>query len=107
MRASSIGFSAKSVTGVEVQSGVAVEQNITLETEAIQVGALEVTASAERGSVNRALDQQRTATAIVNSVTADVLSARLHITTQRRSGATSTQSASTPQLRSSASIAER
>ncbi|MGH7459490.1 MAG: TonB-dependent receptor domain-containing protein [Longimicrobiales bacterium] len=74
LRVSSIGFAAKVVTGVVVEAGGVVEQSITLETEAIQVDVLEVTAAAERGSVNRALDQQRTATAIVNAITAEQIS---------------------------------
>lgn len=71
LRVSSLGYAAKSITDVAVQGGGVVEQNISLETEAVSIEALEVTAAAERGSVNRALDQQRTATNIVNAVTAE------------------------------------
>lgn len=70
LQAASLGFGVKTITGVEVGAG-AVEQNITLETAAIEIGGIEVTAAAERGSVNRALDQQRTASGIVNAVTAE------------------------------------
>ena len=71
LRATSIGFAVKSVSDIEIDAGRAAEQNIALETEAVSIGAIEVTAAAERGSVNRALDQQRTATGIVNAVTAE------------------------------------
>jgi outer membrane receptor protein involved in Fe transport len=74
LRASSIGYSPKTVIGIVVTAGGVIEQNLTLDTEAVQLGALQVSAAAERGSVNRALDQQRTATAIVNSVTAEQIS---------------------------------
>ncbi|HEY0671116.1 MAG TPA: TonB-dependent receptor, partial [Longimicrobiales bacterium] len=71
LRATSIGYAEKTVNDVEVAADKAVEQNISLQTEAVMIGALEVTAAAERGSVNRALDQQRTATGIVNAVTSE------------------------------------
>ncbi|HET9440516.1 MAG TPA: carboxypeptidase-like regulatory domain-containing protein, partial [Longimicrobiales bacterium] len=71
LRATSIGYAEKTVNDVEVDAGRAIEQNISLQTEAVKLGALEVTAAAERGSVNRALDQQRTATGIVNAVTSE------------------------------------
>lgn len=74
IRALSIGYAAKTITEVNVPASAAVEQNISLETDAIAISALEVTAAAEKGSVNRALDQQRTSTAIVNSVTAEQIS---------------------------------
>lgn len=71
LRVSSLGYASKSVTGIAVQGGTVVEQNISLEAEAVAVEAVEVTAAAERGSVNRALDHQRTASGIVNGVTAE------------------------------------
>jgi hypothetical protein len=74
LRATSLGYSTKSVTDIEVELGNAVEQNITLQTEAVAISAIEVTAAAERGSLNRALDQQRTASGIVNAVTAEQIS---------------------------------
>lgn len=71
LRVTSLGYATKSVSDIDVDAGRAVEQNISLETEAVAVDAIEVTAAAERGSVNRALDQQRMATGIVNAVTAE------------------------------------
>ena len=71
LRASSIGYAVKTVTDIAVPANSAVEQNIALDTKAVEVAALEVTASAERGSVDRALDLQRTATNIVSSITSE------------------------------------
>lgn len=68
---SSLGYASKNISGVLVEAGDVVEQNVSLETEAVAIDAIEVTAAAERGSVNRALDQQRNATSIVNAVTAE------------------------------------
>ncbi len=66
-----IGYTPKTVTGILLTDGQSLEQNVTLTTAAIQLAAQTVTASAERGSVADALDAQRTATGIVNSVTAE------------------------------------
>ncbi len=74
LKISSIGFSPKTIIGIVMAAGSVIEQNVALNEEAVQLKALEVTAAAERGSVNRALDQQRTATGIVNSVTAEQIS---------------------------------
>lgn len=71
LRVSSIGYATKTVTGVNVNSSGVVEQNISLETEAVAITGIEVTAAAERGSVNRALDHQRTATSIVSAITSE------------------------------------
>jgi outer membrane receptor protein involved in Fe transport len=64
-----LGYQPKSITGVVVQAGRTVEQDVALTTATVQLQAIAVTASAERGSVNAALDAQRTATGIVNAVT--------------------------------------
>ena len=74
LRAQSIGYASKTITSVDVPASAAVEQNITLDASAVAIAGIEVTAAAERGSVGRALDMQRTATAIVNSVTAEQIS---------------------------------
>jgi len=66
-----IGYQAKTITGLVVPAGGSVEQSIALGTATVQLQAVSVTASAERGTVNEALDKQRTATGIVNSVTAE------------------------------------
>ena len=66
-----IGFVPKNVTGILLGANQTIEQNISLVTSATQVAATVVTAAAERGSVNEALDQQRTAVGVVNSITAE------------------------------------
>lgn len=66
-----IGFAPKTVTGIFLDPGVTLEQNISLETATVQLAAQIVTASSERGSVSSALDQQRNATGIVSAVTAE------------------------------------
>lgn len=74
LQVQSLGYGAKTVTDVVVPAGETVEQNVTLEAQAVALDAIEVRAAAERGSVNRALDQQRTATNIVSSITAEQIS---------------------------------
>ncbi len=71
LRIENLGYAPKTITNVVVPTGGAVEQNITLESQALQLEAIEVSAAAERGSVMRALDLQRTATNIVSTVTAE------------------------------------
>ncbi|HEX6306991.1 MAG TPA: TonB-dependent receptor [Longimicrobiales bacterium] len=71
VRARSIGYGEKTVTSVVVRPGVTVEQNIALESAAVELSAIEVTAAAERGSVARALDTQRNAAGIVNAITSE------------------------------------
>jgi hypothetical protein len=71
LRLQSLGYGVKLVTDIAVPAAGAIEQNVTLEQQVVELAALEVSAGAERGSVSRALDQQRTATAIVNAVTAE------------------------------------
>jgi outer membrane receptor protein involved in Fe transport len=66
-----IGFVAKTVTGLPLPAGATLEQNVTLTQSVAQLGTQVVTASIERGTVNEALDQQRTAVAVVNAVTAE------------------------------------
>jgi TonB-dependent receptor len=66
-----LGYQAKTVTGVLVTAGAAVEQNVALDAATVQLQTTVVNAAAERGTVSAALDQQRTATGIVNAVTAE------------------------------------
>ncbi|MBK6488227.1 MAG: TonB-dependent receptor [Gemmatimonadetes bacterium] len=66
-----IGFTPKTVTGIMLEAETSLEQNVTLTTAAIQLASQTVTASAERGSVNEALDAQRTATGVVNAITSE------------------------------------
>ena len=69
-----LGYSAKRVADVSLESGETIEQNITLSASTVDLGTTVVTAAAERGTVNEALDRQRNASAIVNSVTAEQIS---------------------------------
>jgi len=71
LRAQSIGYADLVVATVRVTAGSVVEQTLTLEPAAVQIGAISVTAAAERGSVARALEQQRASTAIVSAITAE------------------------------------
>jgi outer membrane receptor protein involved in Fe transport len=66
-----LGFAPKTITGILLNAGQTLEQNITMQPATVQLQAMSVTAAAERGTVDEALDQQRTATAIVSSVTAE------------------------------------
>lgn len=69
-----IGYAAKTVTGVLVPAGSALELDITMEGAKTELTAVTVSAASERGSVNSALDAQRTATGIVNAITAEQIS---------------------------------
>jgi outer membrane receptor protein involved in Fe transport len=66
-----LGYAPKTVTGILLDAGQTLEQNVTMQTATVQLQAMQVTAANERGTVNEALDQQRTATGIVSSVTAE------------------------------------
>ncbi|MBL8958995.1 MAG: carboxypeptidase regulatory-like domain-containing protein, partial [Gemmatimonadetes bacterium] len=69
-----LGFQPKSVTGILLEAGKTVEQNVTLEAATITLTAQVVTASAERGSVNEALDAQRVAVGVVSAITSEQIS---------------------------------
>ena len=69
VQARRIGYSPKGIAGVQVVGGQAVEQVISLQPATVQLEAVTVSVSAERGTVNEALDRQRTATGVVNSIT--------------------------------------
>ena len=64
-----IGFRPKTITGLMLPPDEIVEQIISLEEAKLVLQSEVITAAAERGSVNAALDRQRTATGIVNAVT--------------------------------------
>jgi outer membrane receptor protein involved in Fe transport len=74
VRVRMIGFAPKLVTGVTVPSGRTVAQDVALAATAVQLAEIAVTAQAERGTVNRALDEQRNAVNIVNAVSAEQIS---------------------------------
>jgi hypothetical protein len=62
-----IGYAAKTVGGVAV-NGEPAQVDVSLSPSAIQVDAVQVTADVERGSVARALEEQRSATQIVSAI---------------------------------------
>jgi outer membrane receptor for ferrienterochelin and colicin len=66
-----LGYQPKTVTGLQLDAGATLEQDITLSAATVQLEMTVVTADAERGSVNAALDAQRNATGIVNSITSE------------------------------------
>lgn len=66
-----LGYQPKTVTGLQLDSGETLEQDISLAPATVQLEMTVVTADAERGSVSAALDAQRNATGIVNSVTSE------------------------------------
>jgi TonB dependent receptor/CarboxypepD_reg-like domain/TonB-dependent Receptor Plug Domain len=71
IQARRIGYAPKTITGIMLTADGAIEQNVSLSTASVRLTAQVVTASAERGTVNEALDRQRSATGIVNSVTSE------------------------------------
>src|SRR5688572_22759965 len=66
-----IGYQPKTVTGLQLDAGATLEQDIVLSPATVRLEATVVTADAERGSVNAALDAQRNATGIVSAITAE------------------------------------
>ncbi|HEU5260073.1 MAG TPA: TonB-dependent receptor [Gemmatimonadales bacterium] len=66
-----IGYSSKFVAAVSVQAGATTLLNVTLGTAAVELEGITVTAEQERGSVSYALNQQRTANQIINTVTSE------------------------------------
>ena len=71
IRVRMIGYTPKVVTGVTVEEGRVVEQDVTLTAQVVELEELTVTASAEQGTVARALDEQRTALGVTNAITTE------------------------------------
>jgi outer membrane receptor protein involved in Fe transport len=69
-----IGFQAKVVQGIEVPAAGAVEQNVALAAQAVELEEITVAAAEERGSVNRALEEQRSARNVVSAITQEQIS---------------------------------
>lgn len=63
-----IGFSPKTVTGLVLAAGQALEQNIALSAVELKLAAVVVTSQKERGSVSEALDAQKKAAGVVSSI---------------------------------------
>jgi hypothetical protein len=66
-----IGYAPKTVTGLYLEAGQTLVQDISLTAATFQLTAQVVTADAERGSVNSALDAQKNSVNVVSSVTAE------------------------------------
>ncbi len=63
-----LGFSKKTVTGVVVDEGSTISMDIALETQAIEMDAITVSAAREQGSTAFLLDQRASATAMMDAV---------------------------------------
>ncbi|MDX1567375.1 MAG: TonB-dependent receptor [Longimicrobiales bacterium] len=63
-----IGYGTKTVTGVQVQPGGTTRLDITLESSAVEIEELVVSATRERGSSAFLMDQRRTAASMVDAV---------------------------------------
>jgi hypothetical protein len=68
--ASHIGHAPKTVSGLQV-TAAGLELDISLSTQAIGLQGITVTAGRERGSVSRALDEQRNAAGVVSAITSE------------------------------------
>ena len=66
-----LGYQPRTITGLQLAVDATLEETIELSQSVVQVAAQEVRATANRGTVEAALDEQRNATGVVNSVTAE------------------------------------
>ena len=64
-----LGYTPKTVTGVNVPAGGSVTTDVALTEAAAELEGITVTAERERGSVSRAMDEQRTALNVTSVVT--------------------------------------
>lgn len=71
IRVRMIGYQAKVVAGLSLTEGGILVQDVTLSAQIVEVEAITVAAGAEAGSVDAALEKQRTATGIINAVSAE------------------------------------
>jgi hypothetical protein len=69
-----IGYQAKTITGLMLPAGGAIEQNITMNVASVQLTTQTVTASAERGSVSDALARQKKSSNVLNEITSEQIS---------------------------------
>lgn len=74
LQARLIGYQPKTVTGIILPADKSHQQDITLEQSAAILTATVVTATSERGTVNEALNTQKTAIGIVSAVTVEQIS---------------------------------
>jgi hypothetical protein len=71
LRVRRLGFRMKVVSNIVVKSGGVTEQNIALETGAVELEAMRVTSEAERGGVARMLTEQRDASGVTSGISRD------------------------------------
>jgi hypothetical protein len=71
-----LGYAQKTVTGVEVAAGQVATLDITVESQAIAVEGIRVSAERERGSTAYLLDERRTSEAMVEAVGSAEISKR-------------------------------
>ena len=74
LQARRLGYQAKQITGLKLETGKTLDQPLAMDQTAVALSAVVTNAEAERGTVNAALDQQRNATAIVSSLGAEQIS---------------------------------
>jgi TonB-dependent receptor len=74
VRARYIGFRPKVVEGITVPAGGTATQDITLAAQIVELEEISVSASAEQGTVARALEEQRYATGVVSAITQEQIS---------------------------------
>ncbi|MEZ4585161.1 MAG: carboxypeptidase regulatory-like domain-containing protein [Gemmatimonadales bacterium] len=67
----SIGYTAKTVSGISVPAGGTVSQDVSISATVFEIAELTVSAELERGSVAAALDEQRTSIGVTNATTAE------------------------------------
>ena len=66
-----IGYGPKTITGLIVPANGTIEQDVSLASADVQLAAVSVTATKEKGTVSEALNQQKNATNVVNAITAE------------------------------------
>ena len=71
LRLQMLGYETKTVYGLFSVAGRTVEQDVTLPTQVVQIEGITVAAAAERGSVQRALDQQRNAVGVTSAIASE------------------------------------
>ena len=64
-----IGYGVKTIEGIAISRDQVVQQDISLSTAAVALEGITVSAAREQGSVNRALDAQRTAIGVTSATT--------------------------------------
>jgi len=76
LSAQSLGYGTKTITGLEVLATGVTAFDFTLETRALTLSGITVTATREAGSASALMDQRRTSLSVVESVGAQEISRR-------------------------------